>query len=80
MKTHRLIADEAGLERNASLKPPRNFRAVNLPHLCVNCALLLTESLDDRGDVTYCTRPGGPVYETGMLEEWFNVCDNWQGF
>lgn len=76
MKT-KLIVDEAGLERRASLKPPGNYRAA-LPRLCATCALLLTESIDDRGDVTYCTRPNGPVYETGMLEEWFNVCDNWQ--
>lgn len=69
--------EPVGIWRRVELAPPRNFRAVNLPRLCVSCSFLTTDGTED-GDKTYCVRPGGPVYETGTYEEWFNVCDNWK--
>lgn len=66
------INEAVTLERRTDRRPPRNFRDVTLPRLCVNCSLLLTD-----GEITYCTRPDGPVFETGLYEEWQMVCDNW---
>lgn len=58
---------------NPRLKPARNVRFVE-PRCCGTCKHHMTVDM-----VFFCTRKDGYGCDTGEGEQWYHVCDLWQG-
>lgn len=65
------------------LKPPKGYRGVT-PRVCACCHFAKWETYEDSYGIEHdtgilsCTRPNGPSFEGGDMNQWFYTCDRWQ--
>lgn len=76
-------ASQSQEPQSKHLSPPKHLRRMT-PRVCATCRFAEWDTFEDKNGIEResgilgCTRPNGPQFEAGDMNQWFYTCDRWQ--